>query len=924
MAHSDLGEYAAANRVLQKALQLHQRRFGERHLETAWVLVSLATALSGQGNDSEARRRLEEALAIRKEQLGEEHGDYLNALNNLGLVLQNMGDYASARRQLERSLELRKKVYGERHLAYALGLNNLATLLDDMGDYAAARPLYEQALDIRKELLGLQHPDVAVSLNNLALILQKTGAYAEARAHFEQALAIQRKALGEQHPSLATTYNNLGLLSADTGDSKGAVDYYQKALTIRNKVLGESHPSTLVTLHNLGSQLAALGDVSTGREQLERALELRRQSLGDSHPDVANSLNNLAGELAAAGDDAAAQARYEEALAIRIKALGEDHCDTAVSFSNLAWFFQATDQGEQAVAMEDRSRRAVRKHMVHVLRGLSEAEQLQFLSTDRGPFHMSLSLGLAQRQDRIARERSAGWALNGKAVAQEVLTERTRLVRDAHDPAVGDLIQQLLATRSQMASEALTVPGPDDRDVRRRQLEALTAQEQELAREIARQSSPPVETSVWVELDDVRRQLAADAVLVEIARFKTLDFKVRGKTDRWGAARDAAWIVPPAGHGEVELIDLGEAATIDAAVERARLLLSQAPERCREAGEQVAERELSAEMARLADLVWQPLAPHVKQAKKVVISPDSTLWLVPWAALPVGEDRYLIEDFELQFVVSGRDLAKASDGAGAKQPSLIVADPDFDLQPGEAQKQLRKIAPEQLELVPDEGRSALLATSLPQVKRLPGTAIEASLIAPNLQRYVRLAPLVRTDREALEGVVKAAQSPEVVVLSTHGYFLPDQETDAERIQQLENPLLRCGLLFAGCNQPHAVGQDDGVLTGLEIVGLDLRGTRLVVLSACETGLGEVCNGEGVAGLRQAFQLAGAQSVVATLWQVPDRQSVKLMNAFFENLAAGCRPADALRQAQTALISARRNRVEAAHPFFWAAFTVTGP
>jgi hypothetical protein len=222
-------------------------------------------------------------------------------------------------------------------------------------------------------------------------------------------------------------------------------------------------------------------------------------------------------------------------------------------------------------------------------------------------------------------------------------------------------------------------------------------------------------------------------------------------------------------------------------------------------------------------------------------------------------------------------------------------------------------------------------------------------IQPTLAEYAHREPVAYLKQFATEGIFKAVKRPQVLVISTHGFFMPEPSLESGDGRQedwrkpnlaawvhrdansVPHPLLRCGLLLAGCNQTSA-GQsdgalinsfDDGILTGMEIVGVDLRGTELVVLSACDTGVGEVQYGEGVSGLRQAFQLAGAKSVVATLWQIPDQESATLISGFFANLAAGQSKTEALRQSQINLINSRRQQYGAAHPFYWAAFTITG-
>jgi CHAT domain-containing protein len=340
----------------------------------------------------------------------------------------------------------------------------------------------------------------------------------------------------------------------------------------------------------------------------------------------------------------------------------------------------------------------------------------------------------------------------------------------------------------------------------------------------------------------------------------------------------------------------------------------------------------------LREAVFDRLVPALGGRSRLLIAPDGELTRLPFEVLPIAEGQHMVDRYQISYLSCGRDVLRLGAGAtGPSGPPLIVADPDFDLQVQE--------------------RPALHLDSLPFTRRRESRDLRRDCDIHHFDRLVetraegqRLGTLVGVepwlDRTALEGRLKSAcHSPRILHLATHGFFLPDQEHDFNRESRgfsynldeftrsndglgrlsgpmMENPMLRSGLALAGANTWLKRGTapeeaEDGLLTAEDVTGLDLLATELVVLSACETGLGQVGLGEGVFGLRRAFVLAGAKTLVMSLWKVPDEPTRELMEEFYRRLLAGHARAEALHQAQLAL----RDKYPA--PYYWGAFICQG-
>ncbi len=957
------GKHGEAIGAYAEATTLATQLFGANHINVAALSQAQGLLLRELGAYEQAGKLIETALRIAE--ANNDRDLAAEAVNNLAAVKWQLGQYAEALKLHERSLEMLRAQYGDRSPNVAISRSNLAGTYSSLGQYAKAEPLYLESIrvldqhrgshapaladalmnladlytqqgeltraellllrsmELKERSLGANHYEVARTLNNLAALYSMMGQYPKAEQMHLRTLRILETSLGGESLDVARSLVNLANLYQRQHQHAKAVPLFDRALAIREKHLQKDHPDVALTLHNMGGLYTHMGDHAKARQLYERALAIRESRLGEDHPVTAHTLMALANLSRLEKQHEESERLYQRALAIRSNKLPAHHPDRAYTHQGLGVLAAATARWEEAATQFDRARRGFRRYIDQVLPALSENDQLTFLQeVDEEHYHSALSLVARGPKSQRIVDLSATWVTNGKGIAQQTLAQRALLARDKSNPVVAEIAEFLLMVRKQLASLSL-VDGSEGSAERRRRIEELSRQEQEQSRLLALRGGRAAGTGEWVELEKVRQSIPTDAVLIEIARFKVYDYKAVEKQPEDFPQHYLAWIIPAAGQGSVRAVDLGPAEAIDASVKEARLALQKAPGLIQEQGEPEAEQALRPALEKLAKQILHPLMAEAGGRERVYLSPDSVLWLVPWSALPLEDGGYAIEKYDFRFIVSGRDLVKSAANFTPGQP-ILFADPNYDLSPAEAELATRRVLRQETAL-PSAVRATPAAGTfkLGTAARLPGTQIEAAAVSPKLEAYTGAKPLLYSDQWALEAVFKAMRQPRVLMLSTHGFFA---EEESAATAMPANPLLRCGLLLAGCNQPtdtsRGVGED-GILTGLEIISADLRGTELVVLSACETGLGEVRNGEGVAGLRQAFQLAGARSVIATLWQIPDNQTARLMSDFFANLVEESDKSASLRKAQLRMIESRRSRYGAAHPFFWAAFTITG-
>ncbi|HEY0467494.1 MAG TPA: CHAT domain-containing tetratricopeptide repeat protein, partial [Polyangiaceae bacterium] len=949
-----------AEEAYQQLIAIHERAGDSVPL--ALALNNLAELHIGRGRWQRAEEALKAAMSALQGSGKLESAAGVRVLTNSATFYFKRGDLLNARAMAERAQSIADRKLDPKDSERGYAAVILAGICKESGDYPRAEALYLRAEDVFRATGGKDAPELALSHVNLAALHQQRGNYRKAEQLLLEALEIAKKAKDRGRGSALSAQNGLAALYSEQGEYQRAVPYAEEVLSYWQQA-GAELPETELAHANLGQIYVGRGDYERARSHLERALAIAKKNkdaqaaaqvllalagIRNHENDwpgaeaayrevieqlkpfssvtaklaTAHALGGIASLRLARRDYVAAEALLRQALKAASVAGPGNPLAVATTlglaqlltvkkdFSGAERLLQQTEQAlEQAAGKEHPA-------LVHVLFGKA---LVQWSRADPASAFQSMAQGLDLRERQLTRTLAIGSEeqrrllledsdlgsdgavalhagayrsqpaamhlallaiLRRKGRLLDTVSNTTRVLREHLSEADGALLDRLrtlrgtIAARAIARSNALASAGPGGDEIA-----PLVAEADALEAQIASRSALFQAAVEPITVERVAAAIPADATLVEIASYRPI--AKRASADQmWGAPRYVAYTLRS--DGSLQYADLGDAKTIDDAASAFRAALSRPGSDAKPSGRA------------LDELVMRPIRQIVGSVKHLLIAPDGPLNVVPFGALVDEQDHYLIDDWRISYLSTGRELLKPK-GIEPRSSPVVIANPAFG------------------------GTKTSLGDLGAHLEPLAFTEEEGKKVAAALGSNEPWLEAAATKRALMQ-----VKGPSVLHVATHGFFLDDLQspTGTARAffrsgspQNPENPLLRSGLAFAGAN----LAGGDGILTALEASSLDLWGTKLVVLSACDTGIGEIKNGEGIYGLRRAFALAGAASIVMSLWMVDDAGTRDLMTSYYGRLAGGEGRAEALRNAQLSL----RHNPQYNDPWHWASFVEYG-
>ncbi|HUK91105.1 MAG TPA: CHAT domain-containing tetratricopeptide repeat protein [Blastocatellia bacterium] len=898
------------------AFQIHMAEIREataqdRLLLQTRTLATKATDLLNSGRYDEAIPVAERALAIAEQLHGPDDAHVAWPAISLAKIYENKVEFEKARPLLEHAVAILEKESPENPRT-AFAVLQLGTTYMHLGQSAKADQLLRRALELSEKTLGPDHPQVADVLRTLGIFHQNRGDEDEAEKMYVRGLAIVDKTSPAANALTSDLLTNLGTIYSGHGDYARAEPLLLRSLAIAEEKWGKDNLQLANILQDLGIvELRGKKNYAAAQEYYERALSIREKVYGLNHSDVAANMINLANLYRTEGNLNRALQTHLQALAILERVAGPAQWVTVVSLGNIARTYAMLGDFPNAVKYQARMDSAVETDIALNVAIGSEREKLAFLDSvsDRTDRTISLNTMLAP-DNAEASALAATVLLQRKGRSLDAVSASLEGLRNRSTADARAILDRLNEATARLARLVVDGPRKLSIDQYRSEVRSLVARKDDLETQMSQYSAEFRAQIRKVTLDSVQATIPEGAALIELAVYSPFNPKVENNSAAFGEPRYVAYVLR--NRGVPAHVDLGEAKSID---NDARNLLKALRDPSR--GD---VRNLARD---LDERIMRPVRKLAGDASQLLISADGELSLIPFDALVDEGDRFLIERYSISYLTSGRDLLRMQVARESKTGMAIIADPAF----GEPERSVARVSDSPKTSETERSRSMTIAAELSDTYfgPLPGTAEEArSIKAIFPEATMLIGP------EATLSAVKLIDAPAILHIATHGFFLRPAEAQqneaensrgghvgAEPDAEVDNPLLRSGLALAGANLRRATGQS-GILTALEASGLHLWGTKLVTLSACDTGVGEIKNGE-VFGLRRAFLLAGAESLVMTLWPVSDYITRELMVGYYKNLKRGLGRGEALRRVQLEMLQTKDHR----HPYYWASFIQSG-
>ncbi len=808
--------------------------------------------------------------------------------------LNEQGQYGEAIFAAERLCKIVEAEKGENHQGVGVCLNVLGGLYDSFGDYEKAEIALRRGLEINRGLIGKDSTLLAASLGLLAKVFMDKGEYRQAEPYALEALRIREQMRGGDDFMVSTSLNTLGEIYLHLKEYQKAEPLLLRAVEIRRK--HENAHSLVISLNNICRLYYETGYDPAAEQLGSTTLELGEDALGQNHPHLAETLNLL-------GKTVAAQGRFQEAFQYlkRAQAIDFESIDDMKGFA-------------------------------------SEAQKLKFMQKRQEDLQVFLSLILEKLSESPeALREGMNTILRRKGIILDVQRQFQKSFFTGNRKTI-ETFHRLSEARTELTRLAFAGPGQESLEAYRKKIDRLREKKEQLEIQIssANRSYRLYRKKAAATCRRVADQLMekGDCALVEFIRVRLYRFEA-DPDRRWGGDHYFAFILKAGDPYDLNMVDLGSADSIDEMIFQLKSALFHSRSQ--------AEKAVPLWAGRLYEKAFLPIQKLLADRTHIYLAPDGSLNLIPFEIFFNPDSGFLIEKYTFNYVSCGRDLLAHEEISPKRGKVLLIGDPDFDRRDGAPASAEGKTAKSDVEKDPGF-RAPLLSRDL-RFDRLPGTRAEVLSIQA---LWGKDQTELYLGEHATEDVLRNMAPPRILHLATHGFFLEDlalEPSDSSSSNRglsvapqngaessaggipLEYPLLRSGFVLAGANltlKSHDTKNFDGVVTAEKILGLKLMNTDMVVLSACNTGVGEVKTGEGVFGLRRVFSQAGAKSLVMSMWSVPDRETRELMVAFYTQILSGTmNRCQALRQAALGELEVAKTRYGFPNPLFWGSFIFLG-